>query len=225
MPPLEPPGAAMRRREFITVLSGMAAWPLAARAQQSMPVIGFLRSTPAGPSAHLVAAFRQGLSEAGYIEGKNVTIEQRFADNQIDRLPALVDELVRRPVNILVTNVLAALAAKNATTTVPILFVTGSDPVTDGLVVSLNQPGGNVTGVSHVSGALATKRLEILRQLTPNRTTIPMLVQLDAAESVLEQRGVQAAAQAIGQQLIVFDVKSAADIETAFATMAARGVG
>ena len=215
----------MRRRDFITVLGGVATWPLAARAQQSMPVIGFLRSTPAGPFAHLVMAFRQGLSEAGYVEGKNVTIEQRWANNQIDRLPALVDELVRRPVNVIVANVLAALAAKNATTTVPILFVTGSDPVKDGLVASLNRPSGNVTGVSHVSGALATKRLEILRQLTPNATTIAMLVQLDAAESVLEQREVQAAAQASGQQLIVFDVNSAADIETAFATMVARGVG
>ena len=130
MPPLEL-GVAMRRREFITLLSGMAAWPLVARAQQSMPVIGFIRSTPAGPFAHLVTAFRQGLSEAGYVDGQNVTIEQRFADNQIDRLPVLVDELVRRPVTVIVANVLAALAAKNATTTVPILFVTGSDPVKD----------------------------------------------------------------------------------------------
>ena len=216
----------MRRREFITLLGGTAAvWPIAVRAQQSaMPVIGFLRSTPAGPFAHLMVAFRQGLSEAGYVEGKNVTIEQRYADNQIDRLPALVDELVRRPVNVMVANVLAALAAKNATMTVPILFVTGSDPVKDGLVASLNRPGGNVTGVSFVSGALATKRLEILRQLVPNARTIAMLVQLDALESVLEQREVQAAAQASGQQLIVFDVNSAADIEAVFVTMTARGV-
>ena len=217
----------MRRREFITLLGGVAAgWSFAVRAQQpAMPVIGFLRSTPAGAFAHLVVAFRQGLSEAGYVEGKNLTIEQRWADNQIDRLPALVDELVRRPVNVIVANVLAALAAKNATTTVPILFVTGSDPVKDGLVASLNRPGGNVTGVSFISGALGAKRLEILRQLTPNATTLAMLVQLDADKSVLEQRQVQAAARATGQQLIVFDVNSAADIENAFATMAARGVG
>src|SRR5215475_3771113 len=216
----------MRRREFITLIGGTAVWPFAAHAQQPvMPVIGFLRSTPAGPFANIVAAFRQGLSEAGYVEGKNVAIEQRWADNQIDRLPALVDELIRRPVNVIVANVLAALAAKNATTTLPILFVTGSDPVKDGLVASLNRPGGNVTGVSFVSGALGTKRLEILRQIAPNAKTIAMLVQLDADESVLEQRQVQAAARATGQQLIVFNVDSAADIDNAFATMATRGVG
>jgi len=216
----------MRRREFITLIGGTAVWPFAAHAQQPvMPVIGFLRSTPAGPFANIVAAFRQGLSEAGYVEGKNVAIEQRWADNQIDRLPALVDELIRRPVNVIVANVLAALAAKNATTTLPILFVTGSDPVKDGLVASLNRPGGNVTGVSFVSGALGSKRLEILRQLAPNAKTIAMLVQLDADESVLEQRQVQAAARATGQQLIVFNVDNAADIESAFATMATRGVG
>jgi putative ABC transport system substrate-binding protein len=217
----------MRRREFITLLSSAAAaWPFAVRAQQSaMPVVGFLRSTPRDLSLPLIAAFRQGLMESGFDEGQNVAIEFLYADNQIDRLPGLVDELVRRPVNVIVANVLAALAAKNATTTIPILFVTGSDPVKDGLVASLNRPGGNITGVSFVSGALGTKRLEILRQLTPNAKTIAMLVQLDADESVLEQRQVQAAARATDQQLIVFNVDSAADIENAFATMVTRGVG
>jgi putative ABC transport system substrate-binding protein len=216
----------MRRREFISLVGGAAAWPFAARAQQlAMPVIGFLRSTPLNSSTSLVAAFRQGLKESGFNEGQNVAVEFRFADNQIYRLPGLVDELIRRPVNVIVANGLAALAAKNATTAVPIVFMTGSDPVKDGLVASLNRPGGNVTGVSFVSGALATKRFEILRQLTPNAATIAMLVQLDFDESVLEQRDVQAAARATGQQLIVFDVNSAADIESAFATMAARGAG
>src|SRR5262245_14058346 len=217
----------MRRREFITLLGGIAAvWPIAVRAQQStIPVIGFLRSTPINISLSFLAAFRQGLKESGFNEGQNVTIEIRSADNQIDRLPALADELVRRPVNVIVANVLAALAAKNATTAVPIVFVTGSDPVKDGLVSSLNRPGGNVTGVSFVSGALATKRFEILRQLAPNAKTVAMLVQLDADESVLEQRQVQAAARATGQQLIVFDVNSTADIESAFAAMATRGAG
>src|SRR5215475_13509669 len=217
----------MRRREFITLLSSAAAaWPFAVRAQQSaMPVVGFLRSTPRDLSLPLIAAFRQGLMESGFDEGQNVAIEFLYADNQIDRLPGLVDELVRRPVNVIVTNVLAALAAKNATTAVPIVFVTGSDPVKDGLVASLNRPGGNITGVSFVSGALSTKRFEILRQLAPNAKTIAMLVQLDADESVLEQRQVQAAARATGQQLIVFDVNSTADIESAFAAMATRGAG
>jgi putative ABC transport system substrate-binding protein len=217
----------MRRREFITLLGGTtAAWPIAVRAQQpTMPVIGFLRSTPLNASTSLVAAFRQGLKESGFNEGQNVAVEFRFADNQIDRLPGLVDELVRRPVNVIVANVLGALAAKNITRAVPILFVTGSDPVKDGLVGSLNRPGSNITGVSFVAGAVATKRFEILRQLTPNAKTIAMLVQLDTDESVLEQREVQAAARATGQQLIIFNVNNAADIESAFATMATRGVG
>jgi putative ABC transport system substrate-binding protein len=184
----------VRRREFITLLgSAVTAWPIAVRAQQSaIPVIGFLRSTPLNASTSLVAAFRQGLKESGFDEGQNVAVEFRFADNQIDRLPGLLDELVRHPVNVIVTNVLGALAAKNASTSIPIVFVTGSDPVKDGLVASLNRPGGNVTGVSFVSGALGTKRFEILGQLTPNAKTIAMLVQLDADEAVLEQRQVQA---------------------------------
>jgi ABC-type uncharacterized transport system substrate-binding protein len=216
----------MKRRDFITLLGGAASLPFAASAQQSaMPVIGFLRSTPLSTSTSLVAAFRQGLNESGLNEGKNVAVEFRSADNQIDLLPGLVDELVRLPVNVIVANVLAVLAAKNTTSAVPIVFVTGSDPVKDGLVASLNRPGGNITGVSFVSGALATKRFEILRQLTPNAKIIAMLVQLDADESVLEQRDVQAAARAARQQLIVFDVNSAADIESAFATMSTRGVG
>src|SRR5262245_16584750 len=226
MPCPEPRGEAMRRREFIRLIGGAAAWPFAVRAQQlAMPVIGFLRSTPLNSSTSLVAAFRQGLKESGFNEGQNVAVEFRFADNQIDRLPGLVDELIRRPVNVIVANGLAALAAKNATTAVPIVFMTGSDPVKDGLVASLNRLGGNVTGVSFVSGALATKRFEILRQLTPNATTFDMLVQLDFDESVLEQRVIQAAARASGQQLIVFDVNSTADIESAFATMVGRGAG
>ena len=157
----------MRRREFITLLGGTAAvWPIAVRAQQpTMPVLGFLRSTPFNSSTSLVAAFRQGLKESGFNEGQNVAVEFRFADNQIDRLSGLVDELVRHPVNVIVTNVLGALAAKNTTTVVPIVFVTGSDPVKDGLVTSLNRPGGNITGVSFVSGALATKRFELPTRL------------------------------------------------------------
>jgi putative ABC transport system substrate-binding protein len=152
-------------------------------------------------------------------------IESRYADNQIDRLPALAEELARRPVNIIVANVLAALATKTAAGSVPLVFVTGSDPVKDGLVTSLNRPGGNITGISFVSGALASKRLEMLHQLVPKAPTVAMLFQLDTQEAVLEQQEVQAAAKAIGQQHIVLDVQSTSDIEPAFATIAARGAG
>ena len=159
----------MRRRDFIKVLGGTAlGWPFAVRAQQpTMPVVGFLRSTSLDSSTSLVAAFRQGLTESGFNEGQNVAVEFRFADNQIDRLPALVDELVRQPVNVIVANVLGALAAKNATTGMPIVFVTGSDPVKDGLVASLNRPGGNITGVTWLGALIGAKRLELMRQVVP----------------------------------------------------------
>src|SRR3954471_7040763 len=157
----------MRRREFLTLIGGAAAWPLAARAQQAVPVIGFLRSTSIAASTPMIVGFRQGLTAVGLNEGQNVAIEYRYADNQLERLPGLVAELIRLPAAVIVANVNAALAAKAATTTVPIVFGTGSDPVVDGLVPSLNRPGGNVTGVSFVSGLLGGKRLEMLRQLVP----------------------------------------------------------
>jgi putative ABC transport system substrate-binding protein len=218
----------IRRREFIFILGGAATWPLAAQAQQ--PVIGLLRSTSFADVPHFVTAFRQGLKEAGFVEGQNVTIEFRSAENQNDRLPALVADLIRRPVAVIVGNTPSALAAKAATTTVPIVFATGSDPVKLGLVASLNRPGGNVTGVSFLTGALGAKRLELLRLLVPKASTIAVLASLSTDEADRRRlrgdlRDVEVAAQAIGQQLIVVEVDSDADIETAFATFVQRGAG
>jgi putative ABC transport system substrate-binding protein len=217
----------LRRREFVALLGSVAAaWPIAARAQQAaMPVIGFLRSTSLAPSTHLVTAFRQGLMEAGFVDGQNVVIEYRWAEDHFDRLPALVAELIHRPVAVIVSNHNAALAAKAATTTVPIVFVTGADPVKDDLVRSLNRPGSNVTGVSFLAGLLGAKRLELLHQLVPKATAIGVLVNPDAPDTEAERRDVQTAARAIGQQLIILDVKSDSDIEAAFATFVQRGAG
>jgi putative tryptophan/tyrosine transport system substrate-binding protein len=214
----------LKRREFITLLGGAAAWPLAARAQQpALPVIGFLRSTSLASSVPLVAAFRQGLTAAGFNEGQNVAIEYRFADNQLERLPGLVTELIRLPVEVIVANVNAALTAKAATTTVPIVFATGSDPVVDGLVASLNRPGGNVTGVSFVSGLLGAKRLEMLRQLIPSAATMAMLVETDTLEARIERRDVELAAQALGLQLIIAPVSSEGEFDGAFTSIVGRG--
>src|SRR5450759_4714648 len=195
----------MRRREFITLLGGAAAgWPLAARAQQpAMPVIGFLRSTSPTDATHLVTAFRDGLKETGFVEGQNVAIEYRYAEGRNDRLPALVADLIDRRVAVIVGNNPAAFAAKTATTTVPIVFAYGGDAVKDGFVASLNRPGGNVTGVVFIQGVLGAKRLELLRQIVPKATTIGMLVNPNTAETEAERTDVQAAAQALGRQLII----------------------
>ena len=217
----------MKRREFITLLGGAAvAWPLTALAQQpAMPVIGFLRSVSLADAADLVKAFRQGLKETGYIEGQNVTIELRSAEGHLDRLPALVADLIDRRVAVIVGNNAAAFAAKTATSTVPIVFAYGGDPVKEGLVASLNRPGGNVTGVVFIEGVLGAKRLELLRQIVPKATTIAVLVNPNNPEAVSERSDVQAAALAIGQQLLVLDVSSDRDIEPAFATFVQRGAG
>jgi putative ABC transport system substrate-binding protein len=217
----------MRRREFIIFVSGAAvAWPLAADAQQStMPVIGFLRSTSLTTSSELVTAFRQGLKEVGYTEGQNVRIEYRWADDQGDRLPALAANLIDLRVAVIVANLTAAVAVKTATTTIPLVFTTGSDPVKDGLVTNLNRPTGNVTGVVFFSDNLGSKRLELLRKLVPKATTIGILVNPINPGARAERRDLQGAARAIGQQLIVENVGSDRELEPASSTLIQRGAG
>jgi putative ABC transport system substrate-binding protein len=215
----------MRRREFITLLGGAMTWPLEARAQQAtLPVVGFLRSTSLTPFQNLVVTFGQGLKETGFVEGENVAIEYRYADNQRDRLPALVAELIRVPVAVLVVNSGAAHAAKAATTTVPIVFAAGADPVKDGLVTSLSRPGGNITGVTWLGVQVFAKRVELLRQIVPKAKTIGVLEDPNSPGIETERRDVQAAAQAMGLQLVILDVSSDRDIETALATFTQRGV-
>ena len=203
-----------------------AAWPLTAQAEQpGMPVIGFLRSTSSPDSQHLVAAFRQGLREAGFVEDQHSAIEYRWADNQLERLPALVADLLRRPVAVIVTNTPGALAAKAATTTVPIVFATGGDPVRDGLVANLNRPGGNLTGISFISVELAAKQLGLLRELRPG---VPRVAVLNDPAFPMTDRfvsEVRAAASAIGQQIEVLYISTDREIETAFTTLVQHGAG
>src|SRR5260370_4107918 len=185
--------AWIRRREFITLLGGAAAaWPLAARAQQAaMPVVGFLRSTPRAPARNLVVGFGLGLKEAAFVEGQSVAVDSRYADNQIDRLPALVADLIRRAVAVIVGDIISTIVARHATMTVPIVFATGGDAVRNGFVASLNRPGANVTGVSFFSGELGSKRLELLHQLVPKATTSAMLADPDIPTSAAERMQVQ----------------------------------
>ena len=219
----------MKRRDFIA-LGGSAPLLLAAKVrrargqQPAMPVVGFLRSGTLTGEAHRVTAFRQGLKDAGFVEGQNVAIEYRSED-QTDRLPLLVADLLRRQVALIVGNTPAALAAKAAATTVPIVFVAGVDPVRVGLVASLNRPGGNVTGISFISVELGAKRLGLLRELLPGAAPIAVLV--DPKYPLTERfvSELRAAALAVGQQLIVLDVSSDREIETAFTTLVQRGAG
>jgi putative ABC transport system substrate-binding protein len=215
----------VNRRRFITLGGGVAAaWPFAARAQQpAVPVIGYLSTLSEKQAVDRVNAFRQGLSEMGYIEGQNVAIEYRSAENQTDRLPLLVADLLRRQVALIVGNTPSALAAKAATKTVPIVVATGGDPVRQGLVVSLNRPGGNVTGISFITEDLGAKQLGLLRELRPEAARIAVLV--DPKWPLTERfvSELRAAALAIGQQLIILDVSSDREIETAFTTLVQRG--
>jgi len=213
----------MRRREFIGLLGAMIGWSSVANAQQSaLPVIGFLHSASAAAFAAPLAAFRKGLSEAGYVEGQNVAIEYRWAEGQNDRLPGLAAELVRQQVNVIVTPVstAATLAAKAATATIPIVFVIGADPVKSGLVASLNRPGGNATGISDIGVELGAKRLGLLRELLPNAARFGVLVNSDnpgITEPFLSE--LQTAASAIGLQLEVVTASTNSGIDTAVATL------
>jgi putative ABC transport system substrate-binding protein len=218
----------MKRREFITLLGGAAAtWPLAARAQQPpMPVVGFLSSGSPAPLRQQVAAFREGLKEAGYVEGQNVTVEYGFAEGQLDRFPVLVSDLVRRQVSVLVvTSNTGALVAKHATSTIPIVFSVGDDPVASGLVPSLNRPSGNLTGVYQFTTGLEAKRLGLLHEMVPKATTIAVLVNPNFSGAKTQLHDVQEAAPRLGVQLVVVRANVESDFDAAFATLVQQRAG
>jgi putative tryptophan/tyrosine transport system substrate-binding protein len=216
------------RREFITLVGGAAGWPLVARAQQSgpMPVIGFLNPASAQRAAQPLAAFRQGLNETGYAEGRTVAIEYGWADGQSDRLPTLAVELARRKVAVFATGgPAAALAAKAASMTTPIVFVSSSDPVQLGLVASFNRPGGNATGVSFLASELVAKQFELLHQLAPQAAVIGLLVNPTSANAEIQLKDVPAAARTLGLQIVVVNASNDRDFDTAFAALVQQRAG
>jgi putative ABC transport system substrate-binding protein len=219
----------MRRREFAILLcAAAAAWPLALRAQQpALPMIGFLNSGSPADYAPQLAGFRQGLREAGYTEGQNVAIEFRWAESHYDRLPALAADLIRRQVAVIAATGggVTVMAVKPLTTTIPIVFTSGGDPVQLGIVNSLNRPGGNITGVSLFTGTLAAKRLEVLHQLVPTATVIAMLVNPDNPNAELDRETVEEAARTIGLQIVVLRANNAVEIERAFASLSQYKAG
>ena len=209
----------MRRRVFISLLGGAAAWPLAARGQQGLPVIGFLDPTSPDAEVERLRAFRQGLKDAGFVEGENVEVVYRFAENQSDRLPALAAELVRRRVAVIATRSMGAYAAKAATSKIPIVFMLSEDPVRLGLVASLARPGGNLTGVNFLSTELTAKRLELLRELVPGAARVAVLVNpANAMRAAVTVRDLQTAGGAMGLQIQVLNASSSQEINAAFAT-------
>lgn len=218
----------MRRREFISWLGGAAtAWPAAVRAQQSLPLVGFLSSGAPGPFEEPTAAFNQALRDAGFVAGKTATLEYRWAEGQYDRLPALVADLVRRRARVIVAagGAVTALAAKAATATIPIVFISGDDPVRAGLVTSLNRPGGNVTGVSLIIAELLAKRFDLLAELVPQATTIALLVNPSNQNTEIDKRNALTAARARGRQLLILSASSIAEIDAAYAALAQEHAG
>jgi len=217
----------MRRREFITLLGGAAAaWPLAAGAQQpAMPVIGFLHAGSPEPFARVVLAFREGLKETGYVEGQNVAIEYRWADSKLDRLPALAADLVHRQVAVIVAQNTTMRAAKGATSTIPIVFVSGGDPIASGLVTSLSRPGGNITGVSYTTAPLQPKRLALLHELVPPPATIAWLRDPSSPSFEIETPDVESAARELGRHILSLKAESPREIDAAFATIVQSRAG
>jgi putative ABC transport system substrate-binding protein len=212
----------MRRRDFIALVGGAGAWPIAARAQKpAMPVIGFLNNQSPDTNADRLRAFRQGLKDTGYVEGENAAIEYRWAENQPDRMPVLATELVRRQVALIVTTIgtAPALVAKAATTTIPIVFAVGEDPVRLGLVANLARPGGNLTGINYLNSELVAKRLELLREMVPAATRVAVLVSPTGPTAETTLRDVQPAARAMGIQVQIFRAGTSREIDTAFANM------
>jgi putative tryptophan/tyrosine transport system substrate-binding protein len=218
----------VKRREFITLVGGAAvAWPLAARAQQAaMPVVGFLNQESAELTAHLVTGFRKGLSETGFVENQNVAIEYRWAEGRYERLPQLAADLVNRKVAVITAAYFpATVAAKAATSTIPIVFISGVDPIVGGLVASLNRPGGNLTGVSNFNTGLTPKRLELLHQVVPRAETIAVLVNSTSPAAQTIEAEARSAAQALGLRLDVLGASTEGEIDAAFAAAAQRGAG
>jgi putative tryptophan/tyrosine transport system substrate-binding protein len=217
----------MRRREVISLLGAAAVWPLAVRAQPTaMPVVGLLRSTPAAPFMHLVEAVRQGLGDEGFVESRNVAIEQRYADNQLDRLRSLAADLIGRQVSVIIGNVVAAEAARAVTTSIPIVFVTGEDPVKSGLVASLNRPEANLTGITFFGGSqLNAKQLELLRDLVPKAAVFAVLGDANYPAFDAELPAIETAGRALERQIVTVKVSSEHEFESAFAKIAQAGAG
>jgi ABC-type uncharacterized transport system substrate-binding protein len=216
----------VKRREFITLLGTAAAWPFAVRAQQpAMPVIGFLRTAAAASSAHLVNAFRQGLNAAGFAEGQNVAVEYRWADDQPDRVSGLTADLVRRQVSVIVTNGVAVPTVKEAAGTIPIIFLTGYDPVRTGFVTSLSRPGGNATGVVFTQTDLIAKQLGLLHELVPNAAVIAALLDPNQLESDIELQEAESAGHAIGRKILIVRAASEHEFSDAFETISKAGAG